>query len=85
MTPKFPAVTAKELARVAERLGFRLRRQTGSHAVYVRADDRARVVIPMHGGERSGSRNAIQSARYHVAVGSESVAGVNPGLADKGI
>lgn len=51
MTPKLPAVSAKELARVAVRLGFTLRRQRGSHAIYVRATDQARVVIPMHGGD----------------------------------
>ena len=51
MTPKLPAITAKELVRVAERLGFEFRRQTGSHAIYVRARDQARVVIPMHGGD----------------------------------
>ena len=50
MTPKLPAVKARELARVAERLGFVLRRQRGSHAIYVRASDQARVVIPMHSG-----------------------------------
>ncbi|MBI1983928.1 MAG: type II toxin-antitoxin system HicA family toxin [Acidobacteria bacterium] len=31
-----------------QRLGFELRRQSGSHAIYVRPADRARVVIPMH-------------------------------------
>ena len=50
MTPKPRAVTAKELVRVAERLGFAFRRQRGSHAIYVRASDQARVVIPMHSG-----------------------------------
>lgn len=48
MSPKLPAVTAKEVVRVAERLGFVFRRQSGSHAIYVRKEDRARVVIPMH-------------------------------------
>jgi predicted RNA binding protein YcfA (HicA-like mRNA interferase family) len=51
MSPKLPAVTGKELARVAERLGFEFRRQTGSHAIYVRARDQRRVVIPMHAGK----------------------------------
>lgn len=51
MTPRLPAVTAKELVRVAERLGFAFRRQRGSHAIYVRANDQARVVIPMHSGD----------------------------------
>jgi predicted RNA binding protein YcfA (HicA-like mRNA interferase family) len=50
VTPKLPAVTAKELVRVAERLGFEFRRQRGSHAIFVRANDQARVVIPMHAG-----------------------------------
>ena len=50
MSPKPPAVTGKDLARVAQRLGFEFRRQTGSHAIYVRPTDHARVVIPMHSG-----------------------------------
>jgi predicted RNA binding protein YcfA (HicA-like mRNA interferase family) len=28
-----------EVVRIAERLGFGFRRQTGSHAIYVRASD----------------------------------------------
>ena len=51
MTPKLPATSAKDLVRVAERLGFVFRRQSGSHAIYVRSSDQARVVIPMHKGE----------------------------------
>jgi len=51
VTPKLPAVTARQLVRVAEKLGFEFRRQRGSHAIYVRSSDRARVVIPMHGGD----------------------------------
>ncbi len=51
MTPKLPTITAKEMTRIAERLGFAFRRQSGSHAIYVRASDQARVVIPMHGGD----------------------------------
>ena len=50
MSPKPPAVTGKELARVAQRLGIQFRRQTGSHTIYVRASDQRRVVIPMHAG-----------------------------------
>ena len=34
--------------RVARQLGFILDGQKGSHAVYYRERDRARVVIPMH-------------------------------------
>ena len=51
MSPKLPAVTAREVIRVAERLGFVLRRQRGSHAIYRRDADRARLVVPVHAGE----------------------------------
>src|SRR6266704_2427343 len=51
VTPKPPTATAKDLVRVALKLGFVFRRQSGSHAIYVRASYQARVVIPMHRGE----------------------------------
>jgi predicted RNA binding protein YcfA (HicA-like mRNA interferase family) len=68
VTPKLPAATAKDLVRVAERLGFVLRRQRGSHAIYVRASDQARVVIPMHRGElkRKTLRAIIQDLKISV-------------------
>jgi predicted RNA binding protein YcfA (HicA-like mRNA interferase family) len=50
VSPRLPVVEAKDLARVARKLGFELDRQKGSHAVFRRAADRARVVIPMHAG-----------------------------------
>lgn len=51
MSPKLPVVRPGQVVRVAERLGFVLDHQTGSHAVYYREKDRARVVIPMHAGK----------------------------------
>jgi predicted RNA binding protein YcfA (HicA-like mRNA interferase family) len=65
VTPKLPAATAKDLVRVAERLGFVFRRQSGSHAIYVRQNDQARVVIPMHKGElkRKTLRAIIQDLK----------------------
>jgi len=48
---KLPAIRARDVARVAQSLGFVLDRQRGSHAVYYRGDDKNRVVIPMHGGK----------------------------------
>ena len=68
MTPRLPSAAAKELVRVAERLGFEFRRQRGSHAIYVRASDQARVVIPMHGGElkRKTLRAIIQDLKISV-------------------
>lgn len=50
MSPKLPVVQAKDVVRVAQKLGFVLDRQRGSHAVYYRERDRARVVIPLHAG-----------------------------------
>ena len=68
MTPKLPAATAKDLVRVAERLGFAFRRQRGSHAIYVRASDQARVVIPMHRGElkRKTLRAIVQDLKVSI-------------------
>ena len=68
MTPKLPVATAKDLVRIAERLGFAFRRQRGSHAIYVRASDQARVVIPMHRGEikRKTLRAIIQDLKISV-------------------
>lgn len=68
MTPTLPATSAKELVRVAEKLGFVFRRQSGSHAIHVRPSDQARVVIPMHKGElkRKTLRGIIQDLKISV-------------------
>ena len=47
---KLPVVPAREVIRIAETLGFAFDRQRGSHAVYLRAADRHRLVIPVHKG-----------------------------------
>jgi predicted RNA binding protein YcfA (HicA-like mRNA interferase family) len=61
--------TAKQLVCVAERLGFSLRRQRGSHAIYVRSTDQARVVIPMHGGELK--RKTLRAIIYDLKISVE--------------
>jgi predicted RNA binding protein YcfA (HicA-like mRNA interferase family) len=68
VTPRLPTATAQDLVRVAEQLGFVFRRQSGSHAIYVRASDSARVVIPMHRGElkRKTLRGIIQDLKVSV-------------------
>ncbi len=50
MSPFLPQVKTKDLIRVAKQLGFELDRQKGSHAVFYRPSDKARVVIPVHAG-----------------------------------
>lgn len=47
---KLPVVAARDVIRVAEQLGFAFDRQRGSHAVYLRATDKRRLVIPVHKG-----------------------------------
>ena len=51
MSPAIPVVTGKQVAKAAIGAGFRLDRQKGSHAVFVRDLDKRRVVIPMHAGK----------------------------------
>ena len=48
---KLPSVRPRDAARVAEKVGFVLDRQRGSHAIYLRASDNRRAVIPMHAGK----------------------------------
>jgi len=59
--PKIPSIRAREVVRVAESIGFVLDRQRGSHAVYYRASDKRRIVIPMHGAKdlKPGTLRAI--------------------------
>ncbi|NBX30084.1 addiction module toxin, HicA family [bacterium] len=49
---RLPAVTARELITVAERIGFVFDRQKGSHAVYVRTTEQGctTIVVPVHKG-----------------------------------
>lgn len=50
---KLPKLTGKEVASVAEKLGFLYSHTTGSHMVYKNPDGRI-VVIPHHSGEEIG-------------------------------
>jgi predicted RNA binding protein YcfA (HicA-like mRNA interferase family) len=59
--PKPPSIRAREVVRIAQSIGFVFDRQRGSHAVYYRASDGCRVVIPMHGSKdlKPGTLRAI--------------------------
>jgi len=50
---KLPKLTGKEVATVAEKLGFIYSHTTGSHMVYKHPDGR-RATIPHHAGEEIG-------------------------------
>ena len=48
-----PSATARDFQRVAQKLGFEWKRQTGSHERWNHADGRS-VTIPLHGGREIG-------------------------------
>ncbi|MGH7496051.1 MAG: type II toxin-antitoxin system HicA family toxin [bacterium] len=48
---KWRSATSSDLVRVARKLGFEKDRQKGSHAIYLRKTDEARVVIPVYKGK----------------------------------
>lgn len=50
MTERLPRVSAKDVLRVLEQIGFSLSRQSGSHMIYKNAD-RKRITIPYHSGK----------------------------------
>lgn len=51
--PKLPQTKARDLVKVAEKLGFVFRDQSGSHAVYAHSDGR-RTTISIHPTETIG-------------------------------
>ena len=51
MSTKLPQVKAREVIRVALKLGFEYDRQSGSHAVYYRKSDKSRIIVPVHTGK----------------------------------
>jgi len=50
MSQRLPRVTADEIIRVLERVGFALVRQSGSHKIY-RSSTGKRVTLPYHKGK----------------------------------
>ena len=61
MSEHFPNVNSKQMVKVALKLGFVFKRQTGSsHAIYFRESDKRRTTIPMH-GKKSMKRKTVKS------------------------
>jgi len=48
MSPKLPALSARELIVILKKHGFVLDRQSGSHAIFIHQDGR-RTTVPIHG------------------------------------
>lgn len=55
---KLPVVSARELVAAMRRLGYEVRRQTGSH-VHLKHDQRPRLTIPNHKEIARGTLKAI--------------------------
>ena len=47
---KMPLLNAKEISKILEKLGFKFKRQEGSHMFFEHPDGRT-TIIPNHGGE----------------------------------
>lgn len=50
---RLPQVKARDLEKVVLKLGFKLRAQSGSHAVYTHSDGR-KTTIPVHPSQNIG-------------------------------
>ena len=50
MSPRLPRVSAIEIIKVLEKIGFNLARQSGSHKIY-KNEAGKRVTVPYHGTE----------------------------------
>ena len=50
MSEKLPRVTANEMIKIVERLGFHFSRQSGSHKIY-KNNEGKRVTIAYHSGK----------------------------------
>lgn len=60
---KMPLLTAKEVYKVLEKLGFKFKRQEGSHMFFEHPDGRT-TIIPNHGGEEI-DRNLLNKIVKH--------------------
>jgi predicted RNA binding protein YcfA (HicA-like mRNA interferase family) len=51
LSPLLPRIKPNELIRIAERIGFKKDRQSGSHIIFYRESDKRRIVVPLHKGK----------------------------------
>jgi predicted RNA binding protein YcfA (HicA-like mRNA interferase family) len=56
---KLPSVSGQQVVAVLQRLGFRIRRQHGSHIILRRDDPFAQTVVPAHRELDRGTLRAI--------------------------
>ena len=56
---KLPVVSSRQCVRVLLKIGFVIRRQTGSHIVLTRSKPRAQTVVPNHKTIKRGTLRSI--------------------------
>jgi predicted RNA binding protein YcfA (HicA-like mRNA interferase family) len=68
VSPRLPAITAKELVLFLKRQGFVEDRQRGSHLVLFHPATNRTVVVPIHGGDlgRGLARGILKDAGFSV-------------------
>lgn len=67
---KLPQVTAREFTRVAQKLGFKLIRQRGSHMFFRHPDGRV-TVIPNHPSETVDRGLALKIIKKELQISQE--------------
>lgn len=67
---RLPLISAKELARVLEKMGFKLIRQEGSH-MFFRHDDGRTTIVPSHSGEDIGTGLLLKIIKKDLQISRE--------------
>ena len=70
---KLPGVSGRECARALARVGFRLRRQEGSHMILRRDDPFGQLVVPDH---KELDRGTLRAILRQAGVGVEEFVGL---------
>jgi predicted RNA binding protein YcfA (HicA-like mRNA interferase family) len=70
---KLPGVSARECARALARIGFRLRRQEGSHVILRHDDPFCQLVVPDH---KELDRGTLRAILRQAGVGVEEFVGL---------
>jgi len=65
-----PKISAKELSRAIQKLGFFYSHTTGSHMVYKHNDGRT-IVIPNHSGEKIGTGLLLKIIKKDLNISKE--------------
>ena len=68
--PKIPQVKARDLVKVATKLGFKFRDQSGSHAVFTHHDGR-KTTIPIHPKDTIGIGLLTKIVKKDLKIGRE--------------